>query len=200
MIQKMNSNASFSLRPSLSPSFSLPGITTPNLGVRPETLLIIGVGVLALAYISNRNKGLSDLGQSTTGAVTNVADAVGNTAGLVANVSDKANSGINALYDIGYGLGRSYADFVGNVSKTVSGGTKSGSAVIKTTSGGVPASLSTSVSAPVASSGLLVNQVRQSVASATASKPSVIDAAKNVLSKASPALSAVNSLSKIRIK
>ena len=114
-----NMSNSLSLRPSLSPSFSLPGITTPNLGIRPETIILVGGGILLLAYLSKGNGGLTSLGTSTTGAVTNVADAIGNTAGLVANVSDKANRGIDAIFDFGYGIGKASADGWTSVSKTI---------------------------------------------------------------------------------
>lgn len=165
-----SNTGSLSLRPTLSPSFSLPGITTPNLGIRPETLIIVGGGILLLAYLSKRNEGLSQLGTSTTGAVTNVADALGNTAGLVANVSGKANDGINALFDIGRGIGKASADGWTSVSKTIGKVSSVGSG---SSSVGVQ-SLKTTVPVPVAASGLLINQVKSSSKTAGSSVGSVI--------------------------
>lgn len=75
------------------------------------------VAVLAGAYLLSK--------RSVGDAVNSAAGAVGSVGGLVQNVSEKASSGIDALFDVGKGIGSKAADVVSAVSSRITGGSSS---------------------------------------------------------------------------
>ena len=68
--------------------------------------------------------------RSVGDAVDSAASAVGSVGGLVQNVSEKASSGVDALFDVGKGIGSRLASAVSKIGGSVSGSSGTGKAKI----------------------------------------------------------------------